>query len=1002
MKKYASLLLSLFLCATAASAQTRHADLGLNGPWEYGIDRNYTGTTLVPGIPMDATHPAEGRLWYRREIELPAGNWNAAALELKGARFRPEVYIDGKLVSSQEGGMIRSLHDLRHEALKPGNRITLEISLASLADVPPTDASFIPKVDQWRSNCSSSLWDDVVLHLYTNARTDRVLTDCDPETGHVKLRYRICGTGAASARITVTNGSGELLTRTGTALPGENEIAFDYRGLLREWTPERPVLYGLRVELLDERGETLSDWQQSLGLRRAAVAGKQFTLNGRPLKLRGGTVVWHRWMRDAEGREAGYDTVWFRDNIVRRLKEHGANLLRFHLGVPPERLLDLCDRYGLAVQYEWNFFHGMPASRESLMEQYPKWFDLAARHPSVLLFHPYNETEGEQLETAWSALNEIVRDYPPMILEDRDVLHIHKYWWSLFENLGLYYDSSEQFPKAIMVDEFGGNYLDGDGEMGGYPSIRESYMRFLGRRHTAAERLHHLDRSCGKVAEYWRRIGAAGVAPFTIASSYADGNHWFTGPLRDGRPKNVWNALTVLWSPQAVSMDIWNCNFTPGQEIALPLHFFNDTDRRSTLTARVEITDAYSRRSFAKTVECRVEPYDKRIAECRIEMPATCGDYILRTTLLNPFEEVKYPVVSEWDIRVLEAKVPAPVAEAVLYIPAAETELLALAHRLGLRTAADPAKADLLLLGRASWEGLDDCRPTIEKAVARGAGVVMLDIGERGLGQGYPAEDGQLGPLQGVARVTDPKVTHYDLFGGLSLTCTEAAESESHLHPDSVHTELWRRLTPRHTALWNGLRGGLIVPAADFDVQGLSREAFSAQWSRRGADVARMERGNYYAYELCGFFAFDSRPDNKEVIRELRRKAEFLVEDAPALAMSINPKAPVRVTDLGSGYRNSVRGSASELVPLAAAGKNLTRTPVLRIGFGDGKGCLLLSGLLTAGRLDAARTPEPGPFPVEYDEAAVQMVINLMENALENSPGGTGGKRRLKNGLKRT
>ena len=269
----------------------------------------------------------------------------------------------------------------------------------------------------------------------------------------------------------------------------------------------------------------------------------------------------------------------------------------------------------------------------------------------------------------------------------------------------------------------------------------------------------------------------------------------------------------------------------------------------------------------------------------------------------------------------------------------------------------------------------------------------MLDIGERYLGQGYPAEDGQLGPLQGVARVTDPKITHYDLFGGLSLTCTEAAEPESHLHPDSVHTELWRRLTPRHTALWNGLRGGLIVPAADFDVQGLSREAFSAQWSRRGADVGRMERGDYYAYELCGFFAFDARPDNKEVIRELRRKAEFLVEDAPALAMSINPKAPVRVTDLGNGYRNSARGSAAELVPLAAAGKNLTRTPVLRIGFGDGKGCLLLSGLLTAGRLDAARTPEPVPCPVKYDEAAVQIVINLIENALENSPGNAGSRR---------
>lgn len=987
MKKRTFLLLFALLCAPAVRAQLRHADLDLNGPWEYGIDRDYTGTATVPGIPVDATRPTDGRLWYRREIRLPEGCWNTAVLELKGARFRPEVYVDGRRVSSQEGGMIRSLHELRHEALRPGSRIVLEISLASLADTPASDASYIPKVDQWRSNCSSSLWDDAVLHLYTDASIDRLLTDCDPATGRAALRYRIRGRGAAAVRIAVTDGSRELLTLSGGALPGDNEIAFDYRGVLREWSPEHPHLYGLRAELLDEGGEVLSVWRQSLGLRRPEVAGKQFRLNGRPLKLRGGTMVWHRWMRDAEGREVGYDTVWFRDNIVRRLKEHGANLLRFHLGVPPERLLDLCDRYGLAVQYEWNFFHGMPASRESLMEQYPKWFDLAARHPSVLLHHPYNETEGEQLETAWSALNEIVPDYPPLILEDRDVLHIHKYWWSLFENLGVYYDSCEQFPKAIMVDEFGGNYLDGDGEMGGYPSIRESYMRFLGRRHTAAERLHHLDRSCGKVAEYWRRIGAAGIAPFTIASSYADGNHWFAGPLREGRPKNVWNALTVLWSPQAVSMDIWNCDFTPRQRIVLPLHFFNDTDRRSTLTARVEIVDAFSRQSFAKCVECRVEPYDKRIAECRVEMPDACGDYILRTTLLNSVDGVKYPVVSEWDIRVLEAEVPAAVSAAALHIPAAEPELLALARRLGLRTVSDPAKADLLLLGRSSWEGLDGCRRTIEKAVGNGIGVVMLDIGERYLGQGYPDREGQLGPLQGVARVTEPRVTHYELFGGLSLICTEAAEPESHLHPDSLHTELWRRLTPRHTALWNGLRGGLIVPAADFEVQGLSREAFSAQWSRRGADVERMAHGDCYAYELCGFFAFDSLPDNREVIRALRRKAEFLVEDAPALAMSVNPRAPVRITDLGSGYRSSARGSAAELVPLASAGKNLTRTPVLRIGFGPDKGCLILSGLLTAGRLDADRQPGPGSCPVEYDEAAVQMVINLIENALEHSAG---------------
>ena len=144
-----------------------------------------------------------------------------------------------------------------------------------------------------------------------------------------------------------------------------------------------------------------------------------------------------------------------------------------------------------------------------------------------------------------------------------------------------------------------------------------------------------------------------------------------------------------------------------------------------------------------------------------------------------------------------------------------------------------------------------------------------------------------------------------------------------------------------------------------------------------------MAQGDYFAYELCGFFAYDSIPDNKELMQELRRKVEFLVEDAPALAMSINPKAPIRITDLGSGYRDSEQGSASELVPLASAGKNLTRTPVMRIGFGSGKGALILSGLLTEGRLDVSRPDETGNHRPKYDEVAVQMVINMMMNVLD-------------------
>ena len=233
----------------------------------------------------------------------------------------------------------------------------------------------------------------------------------------------------------------------------------------------------------------------------------------------------------------------------------------------------------------------MPATRESLLEQYPRWLDIAMRHPSVVLYHPYNETEGDQIKIVWEALNEIIKDYPPLVLEERDVIHIHKYWWSLFENLGLYYDSADQFPKAIMVDEFGGNYLDGNGMPGGYKTCAETFLRFLGRNHTKESRLALQTMANGKVAEYWRRIGAAGASPFCILGSWNDGNHWFMGDLMEGNPKPVWNELTCAWSPRSVSIELWNRNFNPGQKITIPLYLFNDTRNKNDFNIRLSLRD---------------------------------------------------------------------------------------------------------------------------------------------------------------------------------------------------------------------------------------------------------------------------------------------------------------------------------------------------------------------------------------------------------------------------
>ena len=706
------LVISLFGVSCFGSIANNSAGtVSLNGKWEMGYGRKYTKSVTVPGIHTDAAAMEPETLWYRKEITLPEGSWKYATLELKGARFSPEVFINGVSVSKQNGGMAPTFHLLKHKDVKPGRKIILEIALKSLKDIPESDASYIPVADQWRTNISSSLWNDVVLRLHGDLRIDRVIPFIDFNGQKADFSVYVSNPGSrksknVKSRVEILDGSGKLLLSNELKVNQYPfRIAIQYGNTLKSWSPEHPDLYTVKLSLIEGR-DTIDQSVMPFGVKDFRVIGKQFYLNNEHITLLGGTVVWHRWVRDKEARTLGYDTEWFTENVILRSKEHGANYLRFHLGVPPEAFLDLCDKYGLVVQYEWSFFHGMPASRESLLEQYPKWFDLAMRHPSVVLFHPYNETEGEQLKVAWSALNEIVREYPPMVLEERDVIHVHKYWWSLFENLGLYYDSAEQFPKAIMVDEFGGNYLDGEGMFGGYKTSAEAFLRFLGRNNTRESRMELNTLSNGKVAEYWRRIGAAGASPFCILGSWYDGSHWFLGRLEEGIPKPVWNELTCAWSPRSVSIELWDRNFSPGQKLSLPLYLFNDTRDKSGFSVRFSVKDRYGKIYSEHILNYTdVLPFTTRIENDEVELPQKPGRYIISAELLNRPEEVKYPVISQWEIHVFKPHVPEVLLRPGIAVAADEPEIIQFLKFWNIRNVpiSDPS-AKVIMVSEKGWE----------------------------------------------------------------------------------------------------------------------------------------------------------------------------------------------------------------------------------------------------------------------------------------------------------
>jgi beta-galactosidase len=568
-------------------------------------------------------------------------------------------------------------------------------------------------------------------------------------------------------------------------------------------------------------------------------------------------------------------------------------------------------------------------------------------------------------------------------MEERDVIHIHKYWWSLFENLGLYYDSADQFPKAIMVDEFGGNYLDGNGIPGGYKTSTETFLRFLGRNNTKEMRLELQTLANGKVAEYWRRIRAAGIAPFCITGSWYDGNHWFMGDLREGNPKPVWNALTCAWSPRSVSIELWDRNFVPGQAIEFPLYLFNDTKSEYVLNIRLLLADENNKIYFERFLNYHVSPFTTEIKDQEISLPERPGRYVLSAELLNRPDQVKYPVTSKWEIHVFKQKVPDGLVKPDFKIATDEPEIQQFLKDLNIRNVPlSDVSARIILVSRNGWKriaGSDQAfLDRLEKAVKSGTSVVVLDAGERYLGQGYPENKNDLGPLQGVITKSNTPITTYSLFGGIKLSFSEAAEPESHIHPDRNNSSLWNHIPEDYTWLWNGMRGGLIVPATDFLLDGLSSDAFIQQWIPRGAEEDKIKGEHYYAYELEGFYAFSESPDDNDIKTGLRKRVEFLVQDAPALSGSLNPQAPVRVTDLSKGYTESGNRIGKNLIPLVNSGKNLTRTPVIMIKTGENRGNIVVSQLLTAGRL-AKGYGEPGLYGIRFDPVAGQFVLNMLE-----------------------
>lgn len=361
MKK---LILLIFYCFTqiCLNAQVRDKQ-SINSGWKFVLNDNLIITSIqnikwqfinLPhtwnalDIVDDTLGYHQGIGWYKKEIHIPASYQNKhVELHFEGACNKAIVFVNGQQVGDHIGGFTAFTINLDNK-IKYGekNEILMMVDNGKyLRDsVPPFSADF---------NMIGGIYRDVWLIATNTARfakrhgADEVYFST-PAVSEQSASFIIKGKieGApANASIFYTIKDNNNVVASAKQKMRARSNAFLLNGNLfnpKLWSPETPQLYELHVQLRNAKDEVLDELMMNVGFRWFGIdAQQQFTLNGKPYKLKGAARHQDYHMMG----NALTDAMHVRD--VELMKEMGCNFIRISHYPQDPAVYDACDKLGL-------------------------------------------------------------------------------------------------------------------------------------------------------------------------------------------------------------------------------------------------------------------------------------------------------------------------------------------------------------------------------------------------------------------------------------------------------------------------------------------------------------------------------------------------------------------------------------------------------------------------------------------------------------------------------
>ncbi|MDP3849035.1 MAG: glycoside hydrolase family 2 TIM barrel-domain containing protein [Luteolibacter sp.] len=419
-----SLSLLLAVCHGAAARR-----IPLAGEWRFALDPQAVGetenwyrqeladTVTLPGTvagnhkgphllrdegvqQLGSAYPYEGIAWYQRTILIPE-TWSGAGAELFLERSKPtKVWLDDLFLGEQNALGVPHIYPIR--GLSSGaHRLTVRVD----GKIRPFGA-----FGHMITNSTQTNWNGLIgdLHLERcepiRIQRARVIPDILRKTAVVTLwienstgvqqpgRVLLIATPFNVSEAKDRKPASAL--QSFTAAPGGTtlEVILPLGEGALLWDEFHPALYRLEVNLeIGAVGESRRThiYQDEFGMREFKTAGGQFTVNGRPVFLRGkhDALVF-----PVQGHVAMDLAEWTR--VLSIAKSYGINHYRFHSCTPPEAAFLAADRLGIYLQPELYNFGGTYPDGEAAayhLAEGKRILTSYANHPSFVMFALGNE-----------------------------------------------------------------------------------------------------------------------------------------------------------------------------------------------------------------------------------------------------------------------------------------------------------------------------------------------------------------------------------------------------------------------------------------------------------------------------------------------------------------------------------------------------------------------------------------------------------------------------------